>query len=265
MNIIRSLCLLIVLAVSVPAFANVPADTITMFMIGDSTMADKPLDRENQERGWGQMMPMFFQGSFRISNHAVNGQSSKSFIDSGRWERVREALKPGDYVVIQFGHNDEKPRADRHTDPGSTFDANLHRFIDETRKAGAVPVLMNAIVRRRFQSMPGEAHAEGPVLEDTHGDYRTAPADVARYAGVAFVDMNLLTHNLVQKLGPELSKELFMWIPAGKYEFCPNGKKDNTHLRPLGAMLVARLAVEGMAEVVPDLRPFIRPEVWNLN
>ena len=96
---------------------------ITIFTIGDSTMANKPLEGGNPERGWGQMLSRYFSEEIVIDNHAVNGRSSKSFIDEGRWDKVLAKLKKGDYVFIQFGHNDEKPDEKRHTDPGTTFDA----------------------------------------------------------------------------------------------------------------------------------------------
>ncbi|WP_394366323.1 rhamnogalacturonan acetylesterase [Duncaniella dubosii] len=210
--------LLLALALPVMAFAQVPADTITVFMIGDSTMANKPLDKENQERGWGQMLPIYLEGAIKVDNHAVNGRSSKSFIDEGRWEKVREQIRPGDYVIIQFGHNDEKAKSpDRYTVPGSTFDANLKKFVNETREKGGTPILMNSIVRRNFPANGIAAAqtddrqktwkkglenypAEGDTLVDTHGDYRIAPKNVAEEMGVVFVDMNTLTHELVQGL-----------------------------------------------------------------
>ena len=114
-----------------PAFPT--EKTITIFMIGDSTMANKSLEGNNQERGWGQVLGGFFSEDIVVDNHAVNGRSSKSFIDEGRWEVVLNKMNPGDYVFIQFVHNDEKPKPDRHTDPGTTFDANLKRFVEEAR------------------------------------------------------------------------------------------------------------------------------------
>lgn len=102
------------LAASVPMMAMAmpePTDTVTVFMIGDSTMANKPLAKENQERGWGQMLPIYLQGKIKVDNHAVNGRSSKSFMDEGRWDKVMEKLRPGDFVIIQFGHNDEKEKS----------------------------------------------------------------------------------------------------------------------------------------------------------
>lgn len=275
--------LLLALALPVMALAQVPADTITVFMIGDSTMANKPLDKENQERGWGQMLPIYLEGAIKVDNHAVNGRSSKSFIDEGRWEKVREQIRPGDYVIIQFGHNDEKAKSpDRYTVPGSTFDANLKKFVNETREKGGTPILMNSIVRRNFPANGIAAAqtddrqktwkkglenypAEGDTLVDTHGDYRIAPKNVAEEMGVVFVDMNTLTHELVQGLGKDSSKDLFMWMPVGKYEFAPNGRIDNTHLNVYGGIVVSRLAVNALAEKVPALKPYIRRTVYNLN
>ncbi len=274
--------LLVALALPAMAVAQVPSDTITVFMIGDSTMANKPLDKENQERGWGQMLPIYLEGAIKVDNHAVNGRSSKSFINEGRWEKVREQIRPGDYVIIQFGHNDEKPKEDRHTDPGSTFDANLKKFVNETREKGGKPILMNSIVRRNFPVGDAVAEdtddlrktwkkninnypAEGKILVDTHGDYVVAPRNVAKELDVPFVDMNALTHELVQDLGPDNSRALFMWMPVGKYEFAPEGRIDNTHLNVYGGIVVSRLAVNGLAEAVPELRPYIRRTVYNLN
>lgn len=257
-------------------------DTVTVFMIGDSTMANKPLSKENQERGWGQMLPMYLTGPVKVDNHAVNGRSSKSFINEGRWDKVMEKLRPGDYVIIQFGHNDEKPKADRHTDPGSTFDDNLRKFVNEARSKGATPILMNSIVRRNFPDQNGIAAeetddkqksveawkvdnpAEGEILVDTHGDYIVAPKNVANELAAFFIDMNSATHELVQNLGTERSKALFMWIPENTYEFCPKGKIDNTHLNIKGAIQVAGLAVDRLAAEVPGFRRFVRPEVYNL-
>ncbi len=274
------------IALALPAMAataQVPADSVTVFMIGDSTMANKPLDKENQERGWGQMLPIYFEGPIKVDNHAVNGRSSKSFIDEGRWEKVREQIRPGDYVIIQFGHNDEKAKSpDRYTVPGSTFDANLKKFVNETREKGGTPILMNSIVRRNFPANGIAAAqtddrqktwkkglenypAEGDTLVDTHGDYRIAPRNVAEEMGVAFVDMNALTHELVQGLGKDASKSLYMWMPVGVYEFAPNGRIDNTHLNVFGGIVVSRLAVNALAEKVPTLRPYIRRTVYNLN
>ncbi len=238
----------------------------TIFMIGDSTMANKKLDGGNQERGWGQMLQAMFDSTVVVDNHAVNGRSSKSFIDEGRWQTVLERIKPGDYLVIQFGHNDEKADSARHTDPGSTFDANLRRFVLEARAKGAKPVLMNSIVRRNF-STSGDAVAaddyrkaklaekvEGDTLIDTHGEYRLVPQRIAKELGVEFVDMNTMTHELVSQLGREESKKIFMWIEPGVCEACPEGRQDNTHLNIPGATQIAAMAADSLVKHFPELQ-----------
>ena len=272
------------LVASVPMMAMAmpePTDTVTVFMIGDSTMANKPLAKENQERGWGQMLPIYLQGKIKVDNHAVNGRSSKSFMDEGRWDKVMEKLHPGDFVIIQFGHNDEKEKSpDRYTVPGGSFDDNLRRYVNDTKSKGATPILMNSIARRNFppnagldiasesddkqKDWKGKYPNEGVILVDTHGAYLDSPRNVAAETGVTFIDMNKLTHKLVQELGPSASRDLFMWIPADTYEFCPKGKIDNTHLNVLGGIMVSRLAVNALAAQVPELREYIRPEVYNL-
>lgn len=252
----------------------------TIFMIGDSTMANKPTDKDNQERGWGQALQGFFTDDIIVDNHAVNGRSSKSFIDEGRWQVVVDKIKPGDYVFIQFGHNDEKPKADRHTDPGSTFDDNLRKFCNETRAKGGIPVLFNSIVRRNFfdnknavtdDDLHGvnttKTNTEGDSLIETHIlvkedgtvlDYLAAPRNVARELNVPFVDMNKITHDLVQGMGAEESKKLYCWIDPDTNLAAPKGRKDNTHLNVYGARVIAGLTVDAIGEAIPTLKPFIR-------
>lgn len=263
--------LLLIAGLFVVLFSAFTSDkTITIFMIGDSTMANKPLEGDNQERGWGQVLGGFFSEEIVIDNHAKNGRSSKSFIDEGRWDVVLRKMKPGDYVFIQFGHNDEKANPDRHTDPGTTFDANLKRFVSETRAKGGIPVLFNSIVRRNFRVNENAVAEddyrkikltelpEGDVLIDTHGEYLNSPRNVAKEMDVPFVDMNKLTHDLVQGMGHEASKKLYMWMPANKFASCPQGRQDNTHLSVYGARTITRMTVEAIAEVVPALKPYVR-------
>lgn len=243
---------------------------ITIFMIGDSTMANKQIKNGNLERGWGMALQCYFDDAIRVDNHAVNGRSSKSFIDEGRWQKVVDKIRPGDYVFIQFGHNDEKPKADRHTDPGSTFDDNLRRFVRETRAKGGIPVLFNCVVRRNFfKQIPrndddealrktvgapvNTKGEEGDTLRDTHGDYRYAPRHVALEEDVVFVDANLITHRLEQRLGREDSKKLHMWFLPGQEPSVPKGRQDNTHYNIYGAHTVAKLLAEEVARQIPAL------------
>ena len=259
LKVLLALCALLLLS----AFIAERKEPITIFMIGDSTMANKSLKNGNIERGWGQMLPGYFTEEVVVDNHAMNGRSSLSFINEGRWDVVLSKIHKGDYVFIQFGHNDEKPRATLHTEPGSTFDDNLRRFVNGTCAKGGNPVLFNSIVRRNFPpkgvtEIKGSYEKEGPVLVDTHGKYLESPRRVAGEMNVPFIDLNKLTHDLVTGMGVENSRKLFMWIPAGQYEFCPEGKIDNTHLNIYGGRIVAGLVVDALMEEVPALAKYVR-------
>lgn len=267
--------LLFVLTAFTPAKRN-----ITIFTIGDSTMANKKLEGENPERGWGQMLSRYFTDDITIDNHAVNGRSSKSFIDEGRWDAVLSKIQKGDYVFIQFGHNDEKDDPHRHTDPGTTFDANLKKFVEDTRAKGGIPVLFNSIVRRNFGKADGKAVAnaikqddirngidpkapkdsieEGATLIDTHGAYLISPKNVAKELNVTFIDLNSLTHKLVEGMGPHKSKELYLWVEPKTVPALPNGREDNTHLNVHGASVIAEMAVKAVAEAIPELQQYVR-------
>lgn len=255
--------------------------TTTIFIIGDSTAANKDISDGKQERGWGMALQSYFDRDFiLVDNHAVNGRSSLSFINEGRWDKVLEKMKPGDYVIIQFGHNDEKPKADRHTDPGSTFDYNLAKFVRETREHGGTPILMNCVVRRNWlpdttiatngqtigTTIDDEALRNTTatnvtstdtnivnVLTDTHGLYRVAPRDVAKRMNVHFVDANAITHHLEDSLGEEGSKRLHMWFLPGEEPSIPKGRQDNTHYNVWGAHQVAHLLADALCNEIPLL------------
>ena len=245
----------------------------TIFIIGDSTAAKKDISGGKQERGWGMALQCYFDPEYiTVDNHAVNGRSSLSFFNEGRWAKVLEKMQPGDYVIIQFGHNDEKPKADRHTDPGSTFDYMLARYVRETREHGGIPVLMNCVVRRNFfvnapdndddealrttTFKDGVKMVEGDTLIDTHGLYRVAPRDVAQRMNVIFVDANQITHDLEQGLGTEASKKLHMWYRPGEEPTVPKGRQDNTHYNIYGAHVVAKLLSDALCDEIPLLRKY---------
>ena len=267
--------LLSVAAASVLVLALLSAkkhDVITVFTVGDSTMADKSLKNDNQERGWAMMLQGWFTEQVRVDNHAVNGRSTKSFIDEGRWQKVLDLIRPGDYVVIQFGHNDEKPDPKRHTVAGGSFDDNLRRFVREARERGAQPVLMNAVVRRNYQLKPpaGEDEAlrdaaykeytgeEVDTIVDTHGAYAEAPRRVAREMGVPFVDATRITRDLENSLGKEGSRRLHMNFKPGEHPSLPDGRGDNTHFRVEGARRVSGLLAEALCQQVPALKRYLR-------
>lgn len=212
---------------------------ITVYTIGDSTMANKKPE-VYPETGWGQQFQNYFDSKVKVSNHAVNGRSSKSFIDEGRWTAVLDSLKKGDYVFIQFGHNDEK--ADKpavYTDPQSSYRQNLEKYIMETSAKGAIPVLLTPIVRRKFD--------ESGKLIETHGKYPDAVREVAAKLNVTCIDMQLLTNTLIGSLGDEPSKKLYLWT-APDLKF-PGGRKDDTHLSVEGAKTFAALVAGEVAKL----------------
>lgn len=242
---------------------------VRIFMIGDSTMANKDVSGGKLERGWGMMLKNFFTDNVIVNNHALNGRSSKSFIAEGHWQKVVEQIRPGDYVFIQFGHNDEKADTLRHTDPGTSFDDNLRRFVNETRLKGGIPVLFNSVVRRTFADSKTAVEdddrrdnssnylAEGDTLVDTHGAYLLSPRNVAVELDVPFVDANKITHDLEEGLGPDGSKKLHMWYRPGEVEYLPDGRQDNTHYNVYGAYIVAGLLAEAVADEVPELKDYL--------
>lgn len=263
---------LFLFAVATVALMSSSKKQTTIFIIGDSTAANKTHFDTNPERGWGMVLQGFYDEKIRVDNHAVNGQSSKSFIDGGRWQKVFDRIKPGDYVFIQFGHNDEKPAPQRHTDPGTTFDDNLRKFVRETRLKGGIPVLFNAVVRRNFyqkvdssiedESLRNTQYADEKVnsdtLIDTHGAYLLSPRNVAREMNVAFVDANKITHDLEQGMGIVGSRKLHMWLKPGEVPSIPKGRQDNTHYTVYGARVVAGLLAEAIGKEVPALAKHVR-------
>ncbi len=223
----------------------------TLYLVGDSTMADKKNPEENPEHGWGQMLPELMTNNITIENHAVNGRSSKSFIGQGRWQKVYDQLQPGDFVIIQFGHNDQKIKSpDRYTNPFTEYRYNLEKYVKETREKGATPILMSSIVRRNFN--------EHGTLVDTHGEYPLVVRMVAKDLDVAFIDMQWLTEQLEVKYGPEDSANLHLHFQPGEVAYYPDGKDDNTHLSEKGATLVASLALQEIAKKDLDLKYYIK-------
>jgi len=223
----------------------------TLFLVGDSTMADKVNPNENPEHGWGQILPTLMTNKITIQNHATNGRSSKSFRTEGRWDKVHNQLKKGDYVIIQFGHNDQKIEDSiRYTNPATQYRANLERYIKETREKGANPILMTSIVRRNFN--------EKGVLIDTHNLYPIVVRMVAKDLDVPFVDLQQATEEIVLAYGPEKSKNLYLHFEPKEVNYYPDGKHDDTHLSKLGATLTAEKALKALVKLNIGLEKFVK-------
>ncbi|WP_060885194.1 rhamnogalacturonan acetylesterase [Streptomyces caniscabiei] len=196
----------------------------TLYIAGDSTAAQKYADAA-PETGWGMALPFFLGKGLAVSNHAVNGRSSKSFIDEGRLDVILGAIRPGDFLVIQFGHNDSKiADPTRYTEPWTTYQDHLRQYVDGARARGARPVLATSVERRKFD-------ASGNAVP-THGDYPAAAIALAAEEGVALLDIQALSIALWQRLGVEETKKYFNWTAT---------EQDNTHFNPPGAIAVARL------------------------
>ncbi|MFF5186143.1 rhamnogalacturonan acetylesterase [Streptomyces sp. NPDC000345] len=196
----------------------------TIYIAGDSTAAQKYSDAA-PETGWGMALPFFLRSGLPVANHAVNGRSSKSFIDEGRLDAVLAAIRPGDVLLVQFAHNDEKTTdPTRYTEPWTTYQDYLRQYIAGARAKGARPVLATPVERRRFDT-------EGNAVP-THGEYPAAMRALAEEERVALLDLQALSLALWQELGVETTKTYFNWTDT---------EQDNTHFNPPGAIAVARL------------------------
>lgn len=212
-----------------------PLKKRNVWMIGDSTMAIKAPDKF-PETGWGVPFAGMFDAKTEVINKARNGRSTKSCIREGIWNEVYDGLKPGDYVLIQFGHNDEKVHK---PNTGATIDeykANLSFFVTETRSKKATPILLTPIARRAFDK---------GKLVDTHGEYPHAVKKVADSLHVPLIDLTLQTSDLLTALGEEESTGLFLHLPEGHPHY-PKGVVDNTHLNEYGAETIATLVIQDM-------------------
>jgi lysophospholipase L1-like esterase len=238
------------LAVLLLASVAAAREPITVFLAGDSTMARKD-ENKRPETGWGEQLQKHFdERKVRVDNHAMNGRSTRTFISEGRWQALVEQVRAGDYVLIQFGHNDEsKEKVDRYTPPDD-FRRNLERFVAEVRAKKATPVLLTPVMRRRFDK-------DGKFY-DTHGEYPDLTRRVAAELKVALIDMHRESEKVLVKYGPEDSRKLFLQLKAGENPNYPQGVEDNTHFSPLGADIMAGLAVEGFRGQKLGLTKFLK-------
>lgn len=227
---------------------------VKLFLIGDSTMADKTPIEDNPERGWGMVLPSYFNENVVIENHARNGRSSSSFIHEGRWDFVLNRIGKGDYVVIQFGHNDEVQTKKSYTTP-ENFKANFQRMVNDVRSKGANPILCTSVARRKFDSISGN-------LVDTHPVYPAIIRSVAAEMHVPLIDMQRKSEKVLRAYGPEKSKKLFMHIAPGIWKAVPDGRIDDTHFVEAGAMEMANCFVEGLKElkIEPLAKNLLKPQ-----
>ena len=214
----------------------------SLHLVGDSTMSDKPLGTGNPERGWGQALRARMKDPRRLLNHAVNGRSGRRFRAEGRWDHLLRQLAPGDHVLIQFGHNDQKVEdPSRYAEADTDYRQQLRRFVAEARAAAAEVLLATSVVRRKFDTA-------GRILP-TLGEYPRVTREVAAELGVPLLDLNRSTQHWLEHLGPEASKAMFMWLPPATYPTHPQGLQDDTHFVAAGAQAVADMAIQQIQQL----------------
>ena len=224
---------------------------MTIFWAGDSTVRDN--DRSTwPQAGLGQGFRPLLRSGVILDNRAENGRSTKSFLAEGRLEAIREEIAEGDFLFIQFGHNDEK-REDpsRFTEPRGEFQTNLALFVAAAREKGARPVLITPLCRRHFG--PG-----GKLLQDIHGDYPAAMRELADRMAVPCPDLYRASRERIQEEGPEGSRRFFMNLEPGEYPLYPRGLEDNTHLRLEGAAVFAELLARELAALGGAFREILK-------
>ncbi|MEZ0487913.1 rhamnogalacturonan acetylesterase [Fibrella aquatica] len=226
----------------------------TVFLAGNSTVVDQ--DREPWA-AWGQMIPRFFDaGKVAIANHAESGEALKSFVSEKRLEKIMSLMKPGDYLFIEFAHNDQK-QGSAHVEPFTTYKEQVKLFISEARKKGGVPVLVTSMHRRSFDST---GH-----ITNTLGDYPEAMRQTAREENVALIDLNAMSKTMYESWGPETSLKAFVHYPANSFPGQTEALKDNTHFSTYGAYEIARCVVEGIRTNVPELAKSLLTDLGTFN
>lgn len=223
-------------------------DKIRVFLAGDSTIAIKA-QKAWPETGWGMPFAQFWDSSVEVRNKAMNGRSTKTFILEGRWQNILDEMRAGDYVFIQFGHNDESvEKKERYTTPDS-FRLNLQGFVKEVRAREGFPVLLTPVSRRRFKN---------GVAQPTHEVYSALVKDVAMAQQVPLFDLDSESRALYQQAGDTASKWLFLQLKPGEHPNYPDGKTDNTHFNELGARLIAQLVLADIRKQLPALAAHIK-------
>jgi lysophospholipase L1-like esterase len=228
------------------SFIFSPQTKIKIWLIGDSTMCPYTPNRFPMQ-GWGMPFAYFFDSTVEIRNKALGGRSTRTFIAENRWQPVADSIQEGDYVLMQFGHNDEarQPQyADRYTTP-EDYKKNLTRFINETRSKKGIPVLITPVTRMKFDST-GKA-------TPTHVEYSALVYEVAKQTNTPVIDLDKKSLELLQKLGPQTSKYLYNQFEPGEHPNYPDGIKDNTHFTEFGARMIAQIVLTEIKALKLDL------------
>ena len=235
-------------------FSFTAKNPLRVFLIGDSTMAEK-LPADFPETGWGMPFSKLFNEAVEVQNHAYNGRSTKSFRREGRWAKVQAQLKKGDYVFIQFGHNDAKASDTARYAPSQTdFRDNLTRYVAETRAKGGIPILLTPTQRRKFDSTG--------VFVDQHADYPNVVREVAAKEKVLLIDIEKESKKYISSEGPEGAKKMFLHYPVGIFRKFMKGAADDTHFSPFGAMKISDMVAEAILASNEHLRSFLKKSIF---
>jgi len=226
--------LILLFAIPAVAFLLPQKKKIKVFIAGDSTASIKE-KKYYPETGWGMPFVYFWDSTVTVVNKAKNGRSTSSFRNEGLWKQIMDEAEEGDYVFIQFGHNDEVSTKKTYTTE-TEFRNNLGLYVKEARNKNSIPVLMTPVARRKFDS-------SGNIV-GTHDVYAQIVRDVAKTENVPLIDMDKKAQQLYQQLGPENSKFLFNYLEPGQHPNYPEGKKDDTHFSELGARYIAQMLVK---------------------
>jgi len=232
------------LILSCVACASNQASKTNVFIIGDSTASEYSADRFPRT-GWGMRLQQQLSDGVTVINAAKSGRSSRSFFNEGHFEPVKKQMKAGDYLIIQFGHNDQKDTQDRYTSPDSSYKEYLTRYIDAARKVGAKPILVTSINRYKYDF--------DNKIVPTLGGYPFAMHELGKALNVPVISLNKKTKALFEQLGPVKTRALFLFYKPGEYAAYPDGASDGTHLSVWGADEVVSLVVEDLREIAPDL------------
>jgi len=225
--------LILLLVIPMIAFQLPVKKKINIFIAGDSTASIKET-KAYPETGWGMPFVYFWDSTVTVVNRAKNGRSTKSFIQEGLWKSITDEAQEGDYILIQFGHNDEVSTKKTYTTE-TEFRNNLVQYVQESRNKKAIPVLITPVARRKFDS-------SGNIV-GTHDVYAQIVRDVAKAEHVPLIDLDKKAQQLYQQMGIETSKLLFNYLEPGQHPNYPEGKKDDTHFNELGARKIAELVL----------------------
>ncbi len=224
-------------------------DRPVLYIMGDSTVTDQTTEPWT---GWGQMLPYFFEDSVVISNHAESGETLKAFRSERRLEKVMDTIKPGDFVMLQFAHNDMKEKG-KGIGAMMSYSDDLRYFIHHIKGAGAQPILVTAMKRRRFD-------AQGRQFA-TLKDYPLAVRKMAAEQSLPLVDLNFMSGVFYGALGPEDSKKAFVHYPAGTFPGQEKPLKDDTHFNAYGGYELANCVVEALKTACPDLAKHLKKDI----